>query len=270
MTQHRSNVETHDQRIATPHGALFVRQWRLHDAGNASPIVLLHDSLGCVALWRDFPEQLALATRRHVIAYDRLGFGRSDPHPGLLSASFIRDEAQEGFRAVREALGIDDFIAFGHSVGGGMAAGCAAAFPQACHALITESAQAFVEDRTLQGIREAQTAFAQPGRIERLGQYHGDKAECVLHAWMDTWLAPAFKDWTLDDSLRDVSCPALALHGDRDEYGSAAHPQRIVDHVRGPATQVLLPDCGHVPHREQAAEVLELVVNWLADVDRRG
>ena len=266
MSATSPGIASHQQHVATAYGALFVQRWQALGGRDAVPIVLLHDSLGCVALWRNFPAQLAQATGRDVIAYDRLGFGRSDPHPSRLHYSFIGDEATASFRHVREALGFDVFIAFGHSVGGGMAVGCAASYPQACRALVTESAQAFVEARTLQGIRDAQAAFVQPERMERLAQYHGDKAEWVLAAWVETWLAPGFAQWTLDDRLHGVTCPTLALHGDRDAYGSAAHPQLIVDNVRGPAQQVVLPDCGHVPHREQEAAVLEQVARWLADL----
>lgn len=254
-----------DLHIATPHGRLFAQRWQ--GGGDAAPIVLLHDSLGCVELWRDFPAALAAATARDVVAYDRLGFGRSDPHPGRLDAGFIAAEAGAGFAHVREALALERFVAFGHSVGGGMAVGCAARYPAQCRALVTESAQAFVEDRTRAGILAARAAFAEPGQVERLGKYHGDKAAWVLSAWIDTWLAPQFADWNLDAQLAGVSCPTLAIHGERDEYGSARHPERIAAGVRGPATLRVLPGCGHVPHREREGETLDLIAAWLTTVE---
>lgn len=258
-----------DLWIGTGRSRLFARRWLPAQTAATvrAPIVLFHDSLGCVALWRDFPEQLADATGRAVVAYDRLGFGRSDPHPGHLDRGFVHDEAVTGFRTVREQLGFDAFVAFGHSVGGGMAIATAAAYPDACHALITEAAQAFVEDRTRTGILAAREAFAQPGQLERLAKYHGDKAAWVLGAWIDTWLADDFADWNLDDALRQVRCPALVLHGDRDEYGSTRHPERIGALIGQAATVRMLPGCGHVPHRERTEEVLALVGAWLGDRD---
>lgn len=240
--------------------------WAPTDVTSATraPIVLLHDSLGCVALWRDFPAMLANATGRRVIAYDRLGFGRSDPSPGTLPPTFIHDEATRGLTPVCAALGIERFIAFGHSVGGGMAVGCAAAFADDCVGLVTMSAQAFVEDRTLAGIRTAQTAFAHPGQVERLAKYHGDKAAWVLHAWIDTWLAPSFADWSLDADLARVRCPTLVMHGEHDEYGSVLHPQRIAGGVAGPSSLHVLDGVGHVPHREQPDAVLARVGAWMA------
>jgi pimeloyl-ACP methyl ester carboxylesterase len=263
-------VTASDHRIPTARGSLFARAWTPspdHGAAGA-PILLFHDSLGCVELWRDFPERLARATGRAVVAYDRLGFGRSDPHPGTLPPTFVRDEAETVVPRLREALrevvGPDALVPFGHSVGGGMAVATAARLGHACAALVTESAQSFVEDRTLAGIRAAREAFRQPGGVERLARYHGGKARWVLDAWIETWLAPSFADWRLDDDLRGVRCPTLALHGDGDEYGSPRHPERIAALVGGPARAVILERCGHVPHREQPARVLDEVARFLA------
>ena len=260
-----TNPTVRDVEIQSPQGRLHARIWSTGGAG--APVVMLHDSLGCVELWRDFPLKLAQALKRDVIAYDRLGFGHSDAYPGSLPASFIDDEARGSFAALRGQLGLERFVVLGHSVGGGMAAGCAAEYPDACEALVTIAAQSFVEDRTLAGIREAEAMFAQPGQLERLERYHGTKAHWVLRAWIDTWTSAPFLDWTLDHALRGVHCPVLALHGDRDEYGSAVHPARIAELAGGEA--VVLRDCGHVPHREQPELVLARLVEFLARVNPR-
>ncbi len=252
--------------IATEQGRLFARVWAPSDlrSDTDAPILLFHDSLGCVELWRDFPEQLAVATRRSVIAYDRLGFGQSDAHPGTLPLTFIRDEGATVVPQTCEALGIDAFIAFGHSVGGGMAIATASRWPERCAAVVTEAAQTFVEDRTVAGLRAARSDFDRPSQLERLARYHGAKARWVLDAWIETWLSPEFAEWRLDDDLRRVRCPALALHGDQDEYGSAEHPGRIAHLTQGPSKAVILEGCGHVPHREQPARVLAEVAGFLA------
>lgn len=255
-------VFTQQHWIDTPQGQLFAQSWN-GDGAQGTPIVLLHDSLGCVALWRDFPERLAQASGRRVIAYDRLGFGRSAVYPGAISPSFIEDEAREGFQAVCQHFDLNRFVVFGHSVGGGMAVACAALYPQRCAGLITEAAQAFVEARTRDGIRQAELQFAEPGQLQRLQKYHGDKAEWVLQAWIGTWLSEAFTDWSLDPQLARVSSPLLALHGDRDEYGSTRHPQRIAEQVMGPARQQIFAECGHVPHREYPQAVLQAVCAFL-------
>lgn len=257
---------TDDCRVDTPQGRLFARRWTAPESlAGAAPILLFHDSLGCVALWRDFPQQLAAATRRQVIAYDRLGFGASDPRSELPDDDFTRAEAHAALPALRAAFGIGRFIAFGHSVGGAMAVACAAAEVTDCGALITESAQSFVEPHTLAGIREAEQAFAQPEQLERLRRHHGDKAAWVLRAWTRRWLAPSFAAWNLDADLRRVRCPLLVLHGDRDEYGSIRHPERIAQFAAGRCEVRILPDCGHVPHREQPATVLAHLGEWLTE-----
>jgi pimeloyl-ACP methyl ester carboxylesterase len=259
--------EPRDLYVEGPGGRLFVRVWGDPGARGPAPILLFHDSLGSVALWRDFPARVATATGRAVVAYDRLGFGRSDPHPSRLAPGFVRDEAHAALPALRAALGMERLVLFGHSVGGGMAVSAAAAFPEATAAVITESAQAFVEDVTLAGVRDAKAAFAEPGQIERLARWHGDKARWVLDAWIETWLDPARADWSLDADLRGVRAPVLALHGDRDEFGSAAHPQRIGALPPAPGRVVLIDDCGHVPHREKPDLVLETVSGFLEGVE---
>lgn len=251
-----------DFRVQLPTGGLFVRKWSPVQA-QGSPIVLFHDSLGSVELWRGFPSALAARTGRVVFAYDRLGFGRSDPRDDTLGMGFIADEASTFFPALREQLGIGRFIAFGHSVGGGMAVHSAARCADDCAALITESAQTFVEERTLQGIRQATTLFADPAQVERLGKYHGAKARWVLDAWIDTWLSPGFADWSLDAVLPQVKCPVLAIHGADDEYGSPRHPERIGKLAHGPARVEVMPDTRHMPHREREAVVLDLVAEFL-------
>ncbi|WAG81324.1 alpha/beta hydrolase [Metapseudomonas furukawaii] len=257
---------TQDLRVDSLHGRLFVRIWSPDHQSpcfDQAPIVLFHDSLGCVELWRDFPARLAAATGKAVVAYDRLGFGRSDPHPDELTFGFIADEAERAFPAVKDQLGIDDFIAFGHSVGGAMATLCADRHRMHCHALITVAAQAFVEEHTLEGIRVAKDNFRQPEQLQRLVKYHGDKARWVLDAWTETWLSPAYAHWTLEEEIQSLDCPLLVVHGDQDEFGSRLHPQRIVQLTEGPSRLLLMDDCGHVPHREKPEAVLAAVADFL-------
>ena len=228
-----------------------------------APLVLLHDSLGSVEQWRDFPLALAATTQREVIAYDRLGFGKSSAREALPSPDFIAEEGALYFPALRDALGLDRYALFGHSVGGAMAIAIAASDAR-CEAVVTESAQAFVETRTLDGIREAKAQFAEPAQFAKLARWHGDKARWVLDAWTTVWLAPSFLSWSLDTLLPRVACPVLAIHGDRDEFGSMAFPQRIAERAGGASQAVILEGCGHVPHRERREKVLRLAADFLA------
>lgn len=257
-------VRVEDRRIETGQGSVLARRWRPSEGGaQLPPILLFHDSLGSIGLWKSFPETLARATSREVIAYDRLGFGESDARTDTLDHDFVRIEAAQVLPIVCEALGIGQFVAFGHSVGGGMAVHCAAMHPERCVALVTESAQAFVEERTREGIREARELFRDPAQFAKLARYHGDKTSWALAAWIDTWLSPEFAGWSLDEVLPQVICPTLVIHGADDEYGSAAHPERIAGSVRGPSFMEILPGTRHVPHREQEAWVAARVASFL-------
>ncbi len=247
--------------------SLFVRIWEpaTKSTDTRAPIILFHDSLGCVELWRNFPRALSNATQRQVIAYDRLGYGKSSPRSNPQSFDFVGQEAETYLPALLQQLNVDKFIAFGHSVGGGMAVYTAAKFPESCLALITESAQSFVEDRTLAGIEDAKIFFAEDANIARLKKYHGEKALWVRDAWIDTWLSDEFKNWNLKSILPKVHCPVMALHGRDDEYGSVKHPQIIHDLVSGDARLEIIEDCKHLPHQEQEQHILNLVVDFLAE-----
>lgn len=279
-TQNPQNPQDH--WIETAMGRLYARSWEpdvprelARDAENAAknagprraPIVLLHDSLGCVALWGAFPQTLARATNRRVIAYDRAGFGASCARTDRLDTGFVRDEAQRFFPALCEQMGIERFIAFGHSVGGGMAIECAAQHAQRCVALVTEAAQTFAEDHTLAGIREAREQFRDPAQFARLARYHGDKTQWVLDAWIETWLSPEFADWSLHAVLPRVQCATLAIHGSLDEYGTRIHPETIAARVSGPARAAIMEGAHHVPHREQEAQVAAMVAEFLHGID---
>jgi len=256
--------------VATALGRLWTRRWTpagaaAVEAERAAPILLFHDSLGCVELWRSFPAALAAATGRAVVAYDRLGFGRSDPHPGRLELDFVADEALTSVPRLCEALGFERFVACGHSVGGGMATETAARLPERCEALVTIGAQAFVEPLTLDSIRAARPYFAEPANLARLAKYHGEKAAWVVDAWIGTWLRPEFALWSLDPALAAVRCPILAIHGERDEYGSPAQPRRIAGRK---GIERVLPGIGHVPHREDEALVVGLIRRFLREPAR--
>ena len=257
-------LDVSDHFVTSPRGKLFARKWRpaqTHD--DRAPVVLVHDSLGSVELWRNLPSLLAVRTGRTIIAYDRLGFGSSDPHPGKLSADFVADEARTYLPALLDGLGVGNVALLGHSVGGAMAAVFAAALGDRCTALVTESAQTFTEDVTLDGIRAAKVSFAEPGQIDRLERYHGAKARWVLDAWVGTWLSQAFASWDIGNDLRKIRSPVLAIHGDNDEFGSLVHPKRIAELTPGGAVTCIIETCGHVPHREKPDLVLQAVAEFL-------
>lgn len=252
-----------DKFIKTQGGEMFSRTWE--QPSSLAPIILLHDSLGSVDLWGSFPLSLSEITGRTVIAYDRLGFGRSSTRAGLPSIAFIAEEAEIYFPSLKKELGISQFCLFGHSVGGGMAVEIAARFPNECLAVVTESAQAFVEDITIQGIKAGKETFSDPKMFAKIEKLHGEKTQWVLDAWTEVWLSPEFARWSLEKTLPKVQCPLLALHGDRDEYGSSRFPEMLSRLAGGKSSMEILKNCGHVPHREQKEAVLNLVESFLVN-----
>lgn len=257
------NIIEQSYQVPFASNMIYAKKWHTDVVDHAlAPIILLHDSLGCVALWRDFPAQLAQATARVVYAYDRLGFGLSDASTQHLAHSFVITEAEQTFKVVLDYFSIQKFVVLGHSVGGGMSVAIAAAYPEHCQGLISISAQYAVEALTLKGISEAKVGFQQAGQMERLEKYHPEKAQWVLDAWTETWLAPAFQDWSLAEIIGDVRCPTLVIHGEFDEYATTAQPQQIFSRVAGQAELQILEGLHHMPHKEQPELVVALIAEF--------
>ncbi|MCO4782314.1 MAG: alpha/beta hydrolase [Candidatus Cloacimonetes bacterium] len=252
--------------INSPDGEIFAKQWTPDKLNSDNPIVLLHDSLGSTEQWRDFPEKLAQHIGRHVIAYDRLGFGKSTPRLDTLSKDFIKQEAQQYFPIVKHFFKLSNYILLGHSVGGGMALTIASLDKQ-CLGVISMSAQAFIEKKTLQGIQTAQRFFQDSKQMKRLEKWHDTKAKWVLDAWVNTWLSEDFLHWSLSDCIDKVSCPTLVIHGENDEYGSIAFAEFISSKSTGSSTQIIIQNCGHVPHKEYPQKVLDESFSFCSDLD---
>ena len=260
-----NSIKIDQLTIEVPGGSVYVKTWTPETASSQSPLILLHDSLGCVDLWRDLPAVLAKKLSRTVIAYDRLGFGKSDARHEPPSLEFIEEEATTYFPVIKQHLSFKHYCIFGYSVGGSMAINIASRDPD-CNAVVTLSAQAFVEDITISGIKDAQELFRQPAQLNRLEKWHGNKAQWILRAWFDVWLSPDFSGWNLRSALSKVQCPVLAIHGEQDQFGSAAFPQFIANNSAGPASMLLLEDCGHTPLKEQPEKVINAVNRFLVNV----
>lgn len=240
---------------------IYKKEWVSDAVPAREPILLLHDSLGCTDTWRDFPGRLCHVTGRRVISYDRAGFGRSSARTDKLSHNFI-DQETDVIAQLAETLQLDEFILFGHSVGGGMAL-TAASHLTDCRAVISESAQSLMEPETKSGIIAGSTRFQPPEQMQRLRRYHGDKAEWVLRSWADGWIRPEFENWSLRPVLQMLHAPVLVIHGEQDEFATRAQPDLIASASRGFVQSEILSNCGHVPHREQTEVVLAKISGFL-------
>ncbi|MCS6878803.1 MAG: alpha/beta hydrolase [Geminicoccaceae bacterium] len=248
-------------------GARIYGEWlRPASAPDRPVLVLLHEGLGCTGFWKDLPEILALRHGLAVFLYDRRGYGRSDPEPLPRPFDYLDRMALDELPAVLQAAGIEEAILLGHSDGGTIALLAAAAFPERVRAVIAIAAHAFVEEKTLLGIRAAVAAFAHGELRRKLERFHGPRTEAVFRAWAETWLAPDFRSWTVEDRLRAVRCPVLLLQGEADEYASAEHLTAIARALGGPVRARLLPGAGHVPHHERRAPTLAAIDAFLDEL----
>ena len=220
-------------------------------------LLFLHDSLGCIKLWRDFPALLAQQTGCNYFIYDRLGYGQSSRDSKLPDRGndYHTQEAEILLQLIDE-VGIQKPILFGHSDGGTIALIAGTRHPRTLLGIITEGAHIFVEDITLKGIREAQKAYATTNLREKLYKYHGERVDDIFNAWTGVWLAESFRDWNIEDILHRITCPTLIIQGEKDEYGTLEQVETIFDQVSGGGQSLIIPEVGHSPHKENPTETL--------------
>lgn len=233
--------------------AIFTKLYTAQNASDKQTIVFLHEALGSVAQWRDFPKYIAEQENCNVLVYDRLGHGLSDPMTQKRDLRYLHHEAWTVLPSLLAHFGIQKPILWGHSDGGSIALLYASLFPT--WALITEAAHVFVEPVTLDGIREAVTR--KDFLIDRLKKYHGDKTHDLWDAWADTWLQKSFEVWNIEEHLPNIQCSALIIQGENDAYGSIEQVNRIAKGIGQKAKVVLIPNCGHTPHKEAREIVLK-------------
>ncbi|HEX7328574.1 MAG TPA: alpha/beta hydrolase [Casimicrobiaceae bacterium] len=239
-----------------------------HRRAGASPIVFLHEGLGSVALWRDFPRQVADATGCDAIVYSRIGFGHSSRLEKPYTPRFMHDEALEVLPALRAALHLERPVFVGHSTGASMSLIHAAHFDTA--GVIAMAPFAYVEEFNLQTIRDAQELWRNTDLRAKLARYHDD-VDGVFWNWNNIWLSPGFRTWSIESDLAGIRCPVLAILGEGDRYSTPAQIAAIERHAVRAARfeSLVLADCGHSPHRDQPAVVIEAIVRFVEQLDTR-
>jgi pimeloyl-ACP methyl ester carboxylesterase len=233
-------------------------------AGARSDLVMLHEGLGSVSMWRDFPERLAHATGRRTLVYSRHGYGRSSPLEAPRGVDYMHEEARQWLPAILERLDVRQPLLFGHSDGASIALIHAARAASDVAGIIALAPHVKVEELSLRGIAAARTAYLQSDLPVRLGRHHAD-ADSTFWGWNRIWLDPAFRSWNIEALLSSIRCPILAIQGEDDEYGTLEQIAAIARAV--PGTRLLaLPACGHSPHRDQPVAVLTAAAEFAAGV----
>ncbi len=258
--------EKRENNLRLEDGELEAAWWG-RPAAAAPTLVLLHEGLGSVGLWRDFPAWLAGATGCGVFAWSRLGYGRSDGNPPPWPLDYLRREAAQGVRRVLDAAGIRRAVLIGHSDGASIAAlyGANAMDPRIV-GLVLIAPHFFTEAASLAPIAQAREAYQEGEFRTRLARYH-DHVDHAFRGWNRAWLDPAFsRDFDLTEDLRRLDVSTLVVQGEDDPYGSVAQVEAVSRFSAGPVEVLLVPGARHAPHLEAAERVRPAIAGFVARV----
>lgn len=240
-------------------------QWVGKADATAPPVVFLHEGLGSIALWKDFPQAFCDANGLRGLVFSRYGYGRSTPRPAgeRWPPAFMHAQAIDVLPALFDVLDIRKAWLFGHSDGGSIALLHASHFPERVSGIVVVAPHIFVEDMTIRSIEQARATYLSTDLRAKLSRYHHDP-DSAFWGWNDIWLDPAFRDWNIEDEVARITCPILAIQGEDDEYGSLEQVfgiRRKAPHAR----VVSIPRCGHSPHRDQPAALMQEAGRFIVD-----
>jgi pimeloyl-ACP methyl ester carboxylesterase len=224
-------------------------------------LVFLHEGLGSVAMWKDFPTRCVQAIGCGALVYSRYGYGKSDSIEAPRRVDFMHDEALNALPELLDKLGIERPILFGHSDGGSIALIHAGGARRQVRGLILMAPHVMVEDMGIRSIEAARQAYETADLRNKLARYHSNP-DSAFRGWNEIWLHPDFRAWNIEEYLPRITCPVLAIQGEDDEYGTMEQIDRIARAI--PRTEVLkLKACGHSPHRDQPEAVIQRVVQFV-------
>lgn len=248
--------------LAQAAGHCISYEWIEAEPRDGPPLVFLHEGLGSIRQWRDFPARVAAATGCRALVYDRYGYGQSDVlQEPRRAVRFMHDEALRALPELLINLNVRNPILIGHSDGASIALiHAGAGYP--VRGVVAMAPHVFIEPVCLSSIRKATGTFESTDLPARLGRYHRDVRK-TFYGWADVWLDPQFEGWDIrDDFLPRIACPVLAIQGHDDEYGTMAQLDEIAQRVKGPCELLKLPDCGHAPFRDQPEAVLRKLAEF--------
>jgi pimeloyl-ACP methyl ester carboxylesterase len=240
--------------------------WHGPPPAEAPTLVLLHEGLGCVSTWRDFPARLAEATGCGALVYSRAGYGASDPVPLPRPLRFMHDEAAV-LTEVLDAASVSEALLVGHSDGASIAIVHAGRERDPrVRGLALLAPHVFCEDLTVRSIEAAAVAYERGDLRRALERHHGANVDVAFRGWNRAWLDSGFREWNLEEFLPGIRVPVLLVQGEQDEYGTLAQLDAIEAGCRGPVRRLVLRACGHAPHRDQPSATLEAVEAFVREV----
>jgi pimeloyl-ACP methyl ester carboxylesterase len=247
-------------RAIRVNGSKIEWAWFGQQPGDRPTLVLLHEGLGCVGMWRDFPAGLAERSGYGVLAYSRPGYGNSDPAPLPRPLSYMHDEAFDVLPQVLDQARIRKAILVGHSDGASIAAIYAGGRQDfRVRGLVLMAPHFFVEDVTIQSIAAARDAYEGGDLRARLARYHGTNVDGAFRGWNDAWLDRGFRTWRIDEYLAYIRIPILIIQGRGDQYGTLEQVRLAETETYCPVEAMILERCGHAPHVDQAETTLEAI-----------
>ncbi len=258
-----------DTRVSVQGGGKILDGLCLGPAPSQAPtIIMLHEGLGSVEMWKDFPARIAEETGYGVFVYSRAGSGQSDPADLPLAVDYMTREAVDVLPDVLNAIDFQRGILLGHSDGASIAAIYAGSVSDMrVRGLILMAPHFFAEAAGLNSIRKAKSAFENTDLRDKLRRYHRDP-DAAFRGWNDAWLNPDFHDWNIADNIDHWRIPVLAFQGADDEYGSVAQITEVEQRTYSPAETAILDQCGHAPHRDQPKRTLALIAEFAARLER--
>lgn len=260
----RANSPQH--REVTAGGKRLETLWIEPQQPDRNTIVILHEGLGSIALWKDFPQRLAARTGCGVLVYSRYGHGNSDELLEKRPVDFMHHEGEVVLPELLDKLEIERPILLGHSDGGSISLIFAGKYPDAVVGLILEAPHVFVEDLTVASIAQAKVSYETTDLPLKLKRYHAH-GDATFWGWNDIWLDPGFRSWNIEEYLPAIQCPVLCIQGEDDEYGTIAQLQAI--QAGAPQTEMMmLAHCKHSPHRDQAERTLEAMAAFVEGLER--
>ncbi len=249
---------------------------RRYDASSDAPgspvLVFLHEGLGSAEQWRDFPARVGQATGLAALAYSRVGYGASSPVDLPRPLTYMQDEARDFLPRLLGVLAVERAILIGHSDGGSIALVHAALDAREGRrrvaGVVLEAPHVFVEDVSVSSIAKAREAYEKSDLREKLAKYHGTNVDGAFRGWNDAWLDPRFRTWNIEEYLPSISAPVLVIQGEDDPYGTRAQVDAIARQVSGPVETLMLPKCGHAPHRDQPEATERVIVAFVDAIVR--
>ena len=263
----RSGTERRAVKSLVAAGHRLEYAWHGPPPEEAPTLVFLHEGLGCVGMWRDFPAELAARTGCGALVYSRLGYGGSEPVSLPRPLTYMHDEAMRVLPAVLDATAIHRALLVGHSDGASIAL-LHAGTPESrarVEALILEAPHVFCEDVSVQSIARAREAWERGTLRGALERWHGPNVESAFLGWNDAWLDPGFRAWNIESSLPEVRVPVLVIQGEDDEYGTLRQVEAIERQCGAPVQSAVLQACGHVPHRDQRERTMGLMQQFVQE-----